>query len=397
MFSKHVSKDLSAYCHGELSSEQGQQFAEHLIACSRCRAEFEEIKLGIKLAEQLPRFSAPASMWSELEHLKAQNSRNNTVRSRSSFRFLQPQLVAIGAVLLIALGLGIFLLSRNLSKPSWEVASLNGSPRIGSTSIGTKGRLKVGQWLETDSTSRAQIAVGSIGNVEIDPNTRVRLLETRPTEHRLELAQGRMSARIWAPPRLFFVDTPSAVAADLGCAYTLEVNDQGASLLHVTSGWVALELKDRESMVPAGAACQTRPGIGPGTPYFEDASAEFQKALVKFDFEHDARPEGEPAPLEVLLAAARPRDSLTIWHLLFRSNGAERARVYDRLAELAPPPTGVTREGVLQLNREMMQTWRDALEATWYGAGEQPGTLKKTLKKMWTSGLGKLNELEGKK
>src|SRR4030095_9568041 len=105
MFSKHVSKDLSAYCHGELSPEQAQQFAEHLIACSRCRAEFDEIKLGIKLAEQLPRFSAPAAMCSELEHLKAQNSRNNTVRSRSSFRFFQPQLVAIGAVLLIALGL----------------------------------------------------------------------------------------------------------------------------------------------------------------------------------------------------------------------------------------------------------------------------------------------------
>ena len=120
-----------------------------------------------------------------------------------------------------------------------------------------KGRLGVGQWLETDGTSRAQIEVSSIGQVEIDPNTRVRLVETKPTEHRLELAQGRMSARIWAPPKLFYVDTPSGVAEDLGCAYTLEVDDHGASLLRVTLGWVALQLKDRESMVPAGAACAT--------------------------------------------------------------------------------------------------------------------------------------------
>ena len=56
---------------------------------------------------------------------------------------------------------------------------------------------------------------------------------------------------------------------------------QGASLLHVTSGWVALQLKDRESMVPAGAACATRPGIGPGTPYFEDASQTFRTALIE--------------------------------------------------------------------------------------------------------------------
>ena len=147
-----------------------------------------------------------------------------------------------------------------------------------------KGRLAVGQWLETDGDSRAKIDVGSIGQVEIDPNTRVRLVETKPTEHRLELAHGKMSARIWAPPRLFFVDTPSAVAADLGCAYTLEVDDDGVGLLHVTSGWVALQLKDRESMVPAGATCATRPGIGPGTPYFDDSSEVFRKALSSFDF-----------------------------------------------------------------------------------------------------------------
>jgi len=94
-----------------------------------------------------------------------------------------------------------------------------------------------------------------------------------------------MSARIWAPPRLFFVDTPSAVAADLGCAYTLEVDNAGGSLLRVTSGWVALQLKDRESMVRRAQLVKTRRGIGPGTPYFEDASESFRQALVRLDFE----------------------------------------------------------------------------------------------------------------
>ena len=92
---------------------------------------------------------------------------------------------------------------------------------------------------ETDTNSRAQISVSDIGQVEIDPNTRVRLVATKPTEHRLELAQGRLSARISAPPKLFFVNTPSGIAEDLGCAYTLEVDDAGNSLLRVTVGWVA--------------------------------------------------------------------------------------------------------------------------------------------------------------
>jgi len=68
------------------------------------------------------------------------------------------------------------------------VKRLDGAPRIGAEQIANNGQLGVGEWLETDGRSRAQIAVGSIGNVEIDENTRVRLLETQPTEHRLELA-----------------------------------------------------------------------------------------------------------------------------------------------------------------------------------------------------------------
>jgi hypothetical protein len=124
-------------------------------------------------------------------------------------------------------------------------------------------------------------------------------------------------------------------------------------------GRVALQLKDRESMVPAGAACETRPGIGPGTPYFEDSSAGFREALEKVDFDNDT------AALNLLLDQARTRDTLTLWHLLARVNSEDRLRVYEKMAALAPPPTGVTREGVLQLDQQMLETWRHALESTW--------------------------------
>ena len=63
MFSRHVTKDISAYCHGELSNEESKQFAEHIISCIKCRTKFEEIKLGVKLAEQLPQIKAPDQMW----------------------------------------------------------------------------------------------------------------------------------------------------------------------------------------------------------------------------------------------------------------------------------------------------------------------------------------------
>jgi ferric-dicitrate binding protein FerR (iron transport regulator) len=381
MFSKHVTKDISAYCHGELSPEAARRFAEHVMACAKCRGELEEIKQGIKFAEQLPQLEAPESLWVGIE------ARLGEARRIDRRRSWEPRMVAIAAVavLVVIAGLGVWRFwgqgfSTNFpNQSSWQVLRLDGAPRIGSQQIGSTGRLGIGEWLETDGSSRAQIAVSSIGTVEIDENTRVRLLETAPTEHRLELQRGRMSAMIWAPPRLFFVDTPSAVAADLGCAYTLEVDDHGAGYLRVTSGWVALELKDRESIVPAEAACETRPGVGPGTPFFEDASPSFKAALKEIDFPQT--PATGAAALGSLLNEARPRDTLTLWHLLTRVQGDDHARVYDKLAASFAPPAGVTREGILQLDQAMLERWKSALEPSWLplGPGNKKGWMKKSL------------------
>ncbi len=369
MFLRHVTKDISAYCHGELSSEESKQFAEHLIACAKCRTKFEEVKLGIKLAEQLPRLSAPDHLWSELEPLLAKQT---TSVARPSAPWMWQTKVAAAAVLLLVASAGVFWIYKSSRvpqnpKPSWFVKRLDGAPRIGSENIVSNGRLAIGEWLETDGSSRAQIDVATIGNVDIEENSRVRLLQSRADEHRLELVRGKMSARIWAPPRLFFVDTPSAVAADYGCAYTLEVKDDGGSLLHVTSGWVAMESKDLESLVPAGASCETRPGVGPGTAYFDDASPSFREALKKVDFERDAAVRS--AALTTVLDHARPRDTLTLWHLFRRSEGTDRERLYDKLTSFVSPPPGVTREGMLRFDEKMMSQWVELLEPMWTGNG----------------------------
>jgi len=259
-------------------------------------------------------------------------------------------------------------------RAAYDVIALEGAPRVGSAEIRGSGRLTVGQWLETDATSHARISIGEIGRVEVEPNTRIGLVRARATEHRLSLERGMMHALIWAPPGQFFVNTPSAVAADLGCAYTLQVDDDGVGILRVTTGWVAFENKGRESFVPAGAMCQTRPSSGPGTPYQEDASAVFRSALEFLDFQA-ADSGSRAAALKTLLAEARGKDALTLWHLLFHGDADERGLVYERLAVLVPPPEGVTRAGVLGRDQNMLDRWWNTLglgDTNWWRMWKSP-------------------------
>ena len=269
--------------------------------------------------------------------------------------------VALATAATLAIVAGGFALARRSGSnvAGWNVTSVAGVPTIASRRMAGDARLPVGGWLETDDRSAARIEVGDIGQVTIEPGTRLRLVSARAGDHRLELERGTLRATIWAPPGQFFVETASSTAVDLGCAYTLTVDDEGAGLVSVLVGWVGFEWRGRESLIPAGSMCATRPGRGPGTPYNERVSPAFREALSAIDFP-SAAPDNAAALSRVLMEAEE-RDEVTLWHLLSRVDAGERDRVFDRLAQFVPPPPGVTREGIRAGRRDMLDSWWDAM------------------------------------
>jgi hypothetical protein len=275
---------------------------------------------------------------------------------------------ASATLLIVALTASVLLLRLSplqvSDAPAWDVARLSGVPRVGNFSLvndSSKAQLKVGQLMITDNSSRASLNVADVGEIYVDPGSRVRLIESGSNHSRLALELGTIHAAIWAPPGEFVVDTPSATAVDLGCAYTLHVSDDGSGTLRTTLGWVGFHKDGHDSFIPAGAMCTTRPAQGPGTPYFEDASDTLRSALHAFDFESLSAADREQT-LRTILAQARSRDAFTLWHLLTRVNEDERPQVYDRLASLVTPPANVTREGSLALDPQMMDAWWNAFD-----------------------------------
>jgi len=277
--------------------------------------------------------------------------------------WLFPALAAAAAFVII--GVATFLLYGRRVIPGaagWDVSSVVGTPRIGSSAINGKAaaRLRVGETIETDPRSGVVLQAEAVGRIEVGPNSRLRLLTMGSNLKRIALDRGIIQAYIWSPPGQFVVDTPSAVTVDLGCAYSLQVDDSGAGMLRTSIGWVGFRQNGRESFIPAGAACATKPRVGPGTPYFEDASPDFRAALAKFDFEDNTSQE-RARDLATVLGESRQRDALTLWHLLMRVEESQRSLVYDRLRKFVPVPAGVSREGILQLDQSMLDQWWNAL------------------------------------
>lgn len=319
------------------------------------------------LLRRMPVTPAPESLWADIrKDLRAPAPRPLPFTRRA---IRSPWLMAAAVALAVVGGATLGLMYQYRAPSRWAVQSLSGSPAVAGQRLAGVGRLAAGEWLVTDSSSAAELRVGRIGTAEVGPGSRVRLERGGWLAHRLTVERGSLEASITAPPRLFFVQTPAALATDLGCAYRLDVDSTGTSRLHVTAGWVELRQGDVVSLVPAGLVAEVEVGGRPGTPYPPSFPDDARAALRRLDAGR-----GNAADLDLVLSALpapsdyvifRRESAITLWHLLQRVPTDLRQAVYLRLAELSPPPETLTPDGLMALDRRMLDRWRRDLNPMW--------------------------------
>lgn len=221
------------------------------------------------------------------------------------------------------------------------------------------GSLTVGAWFETARDGVANVKVADIGELTVFGDSKLRLVGTGPDEHRLELARGKLSAHVVAPPRIFIIDTPAAAAVDLGCAYDMEVDTAGRTHLRVSTGAVSLEGKaGHTAYVLAGHEVEVVPGRGPGTPIAVDTTPAVRAAVAKLDG-------GDAAGLTALVDAAEPNDMVTLWNVVARTEGSQRAQAVTKLETYAQLPGDVARDRVLSGDPAALEAWRASVVTRW--------------------------------
>lgn len=249
------------------------------------------------------------------------------------------------AVLLVAAAVAFFLMKPEADPDGWLVVWTYGAE-------GSE-RLRPGEWFETGEGRRARLTVDALGHVDLEPNSRVAVMESDGTTQRVKLERGALEATIRGRPRSFAIQTPAGTVVDLGCAFFLEIDEEGHGKVRVTEGSVEIhDPRGHRAFVPAGAAVE----LGPedGIPYFEDAP----EAL------HGVAAVSEQA-LVAAMSAVHPSDSLTLFHLLGRVDDEARGLLIVRLQELVPLPEGVDEEDVLALEPSALAAWEARLREEW--------------------------------
>ena len=324
-------------------------------------------------------------------------------------------LLRVAAIVVAAAGLavaGLLLANGRGGATQFELDNACGDVRVvegllgrSTSADGTASALRRGARVVCGAGASARVRVSDVGYVTLEGDTRVRVERSvKPDEEatqegafQLYLERGSVSASIFAAPRIFELGTPSGIAVDLGCVYRTTVDDAGHTTLSVVLGRVSFEADGRKVHVPSRASCRALPGVGPGTPVWDDADASYRADVEAIDAGGRAKATAKPganstAPLDGATTAAlarvleksRVKDSLTLWHLLDDPRAALRARVFDRLAALVPPPgdlkraafehaprkdrgkdMGTTRVSDDPVGDELLEKWEWSVRAEW--------------------------------
>lgn len=144
----------------------------------------------------------------------------------------------------------------------------------------------------------------------------------------------------------FGVGMPGAEVYGLDCEFEIESDAVGNGSLTMRSGWVQIENRWHEVLVPQGATVRLHAAAPLGTPRDLGASAAFLVALDAIDAcRGDVDLRG--ADVRRLIAASRREDAISLLSLLQRHPRLAEGPLFEHTARLLPAAPTVDRAEVI--------------------------------------------------
>ncbi len=377
---------IDEFLDGMISVSDKERMDSHIADCPKCKDYYAKTEMLVRSLGSMQGDAAKMTvqkkdeMWnkiaSEIDIERHKKQRTAAEKKLLDAKKKKPDFIyryryALGsvaaAILIVFIIFGvknIGVQDTRLSQQSsfgletyWKVSNIKGTPLIGNAAMGSSDSIREGQWISTNDSSRAEMIVAGIGSVIIEPNSKVIFVKANDGNNRIFVEYGTIAANINSKPKTFFVEMPSAVASDMGGAYTLTIDSSGDGIVYVKEGKVEVQSKDREAIVPAGNLVMTKRNIGVGTPFNEYTSPQFRNALFKFDFG-----KCEDRCVNTMLDNAKITDAVTLVNLIPKVGNEVKDEVYARLANFVPPPRPVAKDSIPFINEDEINQWVDKIQ-----------------------------------
>ena len=319
------------------------------IMDEKIREQKEQEKISAALADK----EKQEKVEEEIPEEKEKYFEEEKVKPKKQFKFnaeLFKKVVYAVLGLIVIIALYVFITSPS---SGWEVIQLSGQPKYDNSVMEKGDGFSSQGFIETDANSSVTVAIPEMGRLLIDNATTI---SRTKNSNEIKLDKGQIRKFEGDASDVLTVLTPLAKFTELykGGAFRLHVDENGSCKLTVESGWVIVNIKEFDSYVPKNFGCLISRGKY-AIPYPSDSPPQLISLLENFSGINDPS-------VGTILSMMTKQESLSLWHIIQLVSTENRSIAFDRLNELIPAPSGVTKEGILALNKTMLLDWRQEIE-----------------------------------
>jgi len=279
--------------------------------------------------------------------IKTRQELANAIKQSRTKNNSKKYLSAIGIVAVVA----AVILYRNSIPPTWKVTSHSGTFYI-DQKVEIKN-IEAGDILETKNDGILSFKIGDNTNLTLYKNTKAIVKINNSNSSVLHLGYGKIALKSRKNSRHLIVSTKKFKAIDGGSFSIIEINRAGMGEVKVKKGRLFVDIKNNKLPVFKNYIYT----VGDIAPHFANTSKRFLNALkqIKVPIKYDA-------VLKQLLLSSTENDALTLWCLLNNSKQGYMPFVFEKLNSLFPIIGDVTKSGIMNKDKRMMNTWLEDIE-----------------------------------
>jgi len=261
-------------------------------------------------------------------------------------------------ILIAVIGAGAYyyFIFKELTTP-WRLSLESGQYLI-DNSLSSAVLFDKGQRLVTLEDTKLQVIIRDQGVLNLSNNADLSIVTANTKENRILLKHGKAEFIPLFYQSNFFINFNGSEINANNSKFIATIDSLNNTEIFVETGKILITTRNESLWLSHDYFSKIEDGQIIRLPYFRNASRNFKKELIKFDYNSDYD------TMTKILRDSTPKDALTLHYLLYKVEPAHREMVFNKLKNFVPLPSGVDKDGIIRLDKKMMAKWWGAIQIT---------------------------------
>lgn len=260
------------------------------------------------------------------------------------------------SILIISVIIGYYYIYVYNNTAPWKFNLLGGTATI-NQNFSERSNIYSGDNIILSEVAHAKMALPARFELELFGNSKITILDTRATSNKINLIDGSFNFNSLNSESNFIVQRGNFTIEEKSGQYAFTMDEYGNINLSVDKGVIELNHSNFNFRVASKYSLSIIEDSYCTIPLHENATYNFKHSIDRLNSNVN-----DIAALSTAMLESKQTDQLTLLRIMELVAIDKRELLYQKISNIFPPPSGVTKQGILESNKRMLEKWWSEIE-----------------------------------